>query len=65
MKQVYIFFLIGIVGYAMLIGNSAALGVTDDKFVPLFGGDSLDGWKVSDWSGDYSAAARSQLFSQA
>ncbi|MHC4460701.1 MAG: 3-keto-disaccharide hydrolase [Planctomycetota bacterium] len=50
MKQIYIFLLIGIMGYVMLTGNTAALQAADGGFVPLFGGDSLEGWKVSDWS---------------
>jgi len=50
MKQIYIFLLIGIMGYAMLVCSTTTLRAADDGFVPLFGGDSLDGWKVSDWS---------------
>ncbi|GAF85816.1 unnamed protein product, partial [marine sediment metagenome] len=50
MKQIYIFLLIGIMGYAMLTGSTTTLRAADDGFVPLFGGDSLQGWKVSDWS---------------
>ncbi len=50
MKQIYIFLLIGSMGYVMLTGNATALRAADDGFVPLFGGDSLQGWKVSDWS---------------
>ena len=49
MKQVHILFLIGIVGYA-IIGNPTALQAADDGFAPLFPGDSLAGWRVSDWS---------------
>jgi hypothetical protein len=43
MKQ-FISFLIGIVCC------TTALQAAGDGFVPLFAGDSLDGWKVSDWS---------------
>ena len=55
MKQVYTFLLIGIVGYAMLVcGTTALQAAAPDLirggFVPLFGGDSLERWKVSDWS---------------
>ena len=50
MKQTYILFLIGIVGCAVLTGSPGALRAADEGFVPLFGGDSLEGWKVSDWS---------------
>jgi hypothetical protein len=50
MKQINIFLLIGIMGYAMLVCGTTALRAADDGFVPLFGGDSLEGWKVSDWS---------------
>ena len=43
MKQ-FIFFLIGVVCC------TSGLQAAGDGFVPLFAGDSLDGWKVSDWS---------------
>jgi len=50
MKQLCTFVLIGIIGYAVLAGNPTILQAADDGFVPLFPGDSLEGWKVSDWS---------------
>ena len=50
MKQSFIFCLIFIMGYTMVIGSTTALQAAEEGFVPLFGGDSLDGWKVSDWS---------------
>ena len=43
MKQ-FIFFLMGVACC------TSALQAASDGFVPLFGGDSLEGWKVSDWS---------------
>lgn len=43
MKQ-FIFFLISVVCC------TSGLQAAGDRFVPLFAGDSLDGWKVSDWS---------------
>ena len=50
MKQVNALLLIGIVGYVALVGNITGLQAADKGFVPLFPGDSLVGWKVSDWS---------------
>jgi hypothetical protein len=50
MKQAYFFLLIGIVGYAVVIGSTTALKAAENGFVPLFGANSLEGWKVSDWS---------------
>jgi hypothetical protein len=50
MKQLNILFLIGIVGCAVITGGTTALRAADEGFVPLFSGDSLQGWKVSDWS---------------
>ncbi len=50
MKQLHIFFLIGVVGYVLLMGGTMALQAAEDGFVSLFPGDSLAGWKVSDWS---------------
>ncbi len=35
--------------FALLIGAQSAF-CADDGFKPLFPGDSLDGWKISDWS---------------
>ena len=50
MKQVHIFFLIGIVGCAVIIGGATTLRAADEGFVPFFSRDNLQGWKVSDWS---------------
>jgi hypothetical protein len=50
MKQAYFFLLIGIVGCAVITGSTTALRAAEDGFAPLFAGDSLEGWKVSDWS---------------
>ncbi len=50
MKQLHIFFLMGVVGFVLLMGGTTALRAAEDGFAPLFPGDSLAGWKVSDWS---------------
>ncbi len=50
MKRTCTFSLIAILGYALLAGQMPALRAAEDGFVPLFAGDSLQGWKVSDWS---------------
>ena len=50
MKRSHFYFLIGVVGYVLLTGSTTALQAADDGFAPLFPGDSLSGWKVSDWS---------------
>jgi hypothetical protein len=50
MKRTCTFSLIAILGYALLAGWMPALRAAEDGFVPLFAGDSLQGWKVSDWS---------------
>ncbi|MCH8120415.1 MAG: DUF1080 domain-containing protein [Planctomycetes bacterium] len=50
MKRLHFFFLIGVVGYVLLTGSTTALQAVEDGFAPLFPGDSLAGWKVSDWS---------------
>jgi hypothetical protein len=50
MKRTCTFSLIAILGYALLAGRMPALRAAEDGFVPLFAGDSLEGWKVSDWS---------------
>jgi hypothetical protein len=50
MKRTCTFSLIAILGYALLAGQTPALRAAEDGFVPLFAGDSLQGWKVSDWS---------------
>jgi hypothetical protein len=50
MKRTCTFFLITILGYALLAGQMPALRAAEDGFVPLFAGDSLQGWQVSDWS---------------
>jgi hypothetical protein len=48
MRHFCTFVLIVIIGF--VTGNKTALQTADDEFVPLFPGDSLEGWKVSDWS---------------
>jgi len=50
MKRLHFVFLIGVIGYAIVAGNATILLAADVGFVPLFPGDSLTGWKVSDWS---------------
>ena len=50
MKKLYTFFLITMMGCAIIAGNTAILQAAEDGFVPLFPGDSLKGFKVSDWS---------------
>ena len=50
MKRICIYFLIAILGYALLASEVTAQPAAEDGFVPLFAGDSLQGWKVSDWS---------------
>ncbi len=50
MRKSHFCFLIGVVGYILLMGGTTALQAAEDGFAPLFKGDSLAGWKVSDWS---------------
>ena len=50
MKQLCTFFLIPMMGCAIIAGNTAILQAAEDGFVPLFPGDSIEGFKVSDWS---------------
>ena len=50
MKQLHIFFLMGVVGFVLLTVGTTAVQAADDGFAPLFPGDRLAGWKVSDWS---------------
>jgi len=50
MKQPVFLILIGIVGCATFAGNLSIVRAADDGFAPVFAGDSLAGWKVSDWS---------------
>ena len=50
MKQINILPALGIVCCALLAGAPARLRADDEGFAPLFEGDSLAGWKVSDWS---------------
>jgi len=50
MKQVHILFLTIIMCCVMIISNTAVLQAVQDGFEPLFPDDSLDGWKISDWS---------------
>ena len=49
MKQRCTFFLIGIIG-SIVAGNATILQAAEEGFVPLFPGDSIEGFKVSDWS---------------
>jgi len=50
MKHAYVFFLIGVVTCGVVVGDTTTLHAGDEGFAPLFPGDSLEGWKVSDWS---------------
>ena len=50
MKRSHFFFLISVVGYVLFTGGTIALRAAEDGFASLFPGDSLAGWKVSDWS---------------
>ncbi|NIP23518.1 MAG: DUF1080 domain-containing protein [Phycisphaerae bacterium] len=50
MKKLSISFLILMVGFAIIAGHTAILRASEEGFAPLFPGDSLEGWKVSDWS---------------
>ena len=50
MKQHAFLILIGIVGCAVFAGHLSIVRAADDGFAPVFAGDSLAGWKVSDWS---------------
>ncbi len=50
MKRIHFFFLIVVVGYFLLMGGTTVLQAASDGFSPLFPGDSLAGWKISDWS---------------
>ena len=50
MKKRCTFVIICIIGCTIVTSNVAVLQAADQGFAPLFPGDSLDGWKVSDWS---------------
>jgi len=50
MKRSHIFLSIVVAGYFLLTGAAAVLQAANDGFSPLFPGDSLAGWKISDWS---------------
>ncbi|MHC4640955.1 MAG: 3-keto-disaccharide hydrolase [Planctomycetota bacterium] len=50
MKKICAFLLIGIMAYALVAGDTKILQAADNGFVPLFPSDSLEGFKVSDWS---------------
>jgi len=50
MRRSHFYFLIGVVGYVLLTGCTTAVQAAEGGFAPLFPGDSLSGWKVSDWS---------------
>lgn len=43
MKRVYVFFLVGIIAYAVIAGSAAA-AQDNEGSVPLFNGKNLDGW---------------------
>ena len=50
MKKFSDYLLIIIVACSLFIGDTTTLLASSQGFVPLFPGDSLKGWKVSDWS---------------
>ena len=50
MKKFSNFLLIGIVACILVAVDITTLLAAAQGFVPLFPGDSLKGWKVSDWS---------------
>ncbi len=50
MKQAFYVSVAVIVGWVVFAGSSSDSRAADDGFVPLLAGDSLEGWKVSDWS---------------
>lgn len=50
MKKACFFLLICIMACAFAAGDTTILLAADKGFVPLFPGDSLEGWKISDWS---------------
>ena len=50
MRRIPIFLAIGMVVATLLASNTTSLGAAETGFKLLFPGDSLEGWKVSDWS---------------
>ena len=50
MKRLHFFLSTITAVFVLLTGYTAALQAVEDGFGPLFAGDSLAGWKVSDWS---------------
>jgi len=50
MKRICIFSLMVMVGCAAGINSTTVLRAADNGFAPFFPNDSLQGWKVSDWS---------------
>jgi len=50
MRHIPTFLAIGMVATALLAGSTTGLWAAEAGFKPLFPGDSLQGWKVSDWS---------------
>jgi hypothetical protein len=50
MKKVGVFFFIGVMTYTLVVCDTTILLAAEQGFVPLFPGDSLEAWKVSDWS---------------
>jgi len=50
MKRINVCMFLSLVCCAAIIGDTTILLAADDGFGSLFPGDSLSGWKVSDWS---------------
>ena len=50
MKKICTLVQIGIISCAIIAGNATIMRAADQGFVPLFPGDSLEGFKISDWS---------------
>jgi hypothetical protein len=50
MRRTNLFFVTAVAGYLLLTGGTVSVQADDDGFSPLFPGDSLAGWKISDWS---------------
>ncbi len=50
MRHIPTFLAIGMAATALLAGSTTGVGAAEAGFKPLFPGDSLEGWKVSDWS---------------
>jgi hypothetical protein len=50
MKRIHFLFTIVVAGCFLLTGGTGISQASDEGFSPLFPGDSLAGWKLSDWS---------------